>query len=70
MGLNQHLIIKELEPLRRNTLRFVLEFIEEISFYERQNGMCIEEIARQFGLIIFREPQEEVIHTELELNWT
>ena len=44
-----HTLLKELDPLRRNTLRFVLEFFEETSFYENDNDMSIEELAECVG---------------------
>ena len=43
------MLVKRLPYLNRNTLRFVFEFLYEVSSFQNENGMTVNEIVKQVG---------------------
>ena len=57
-------LIDELEPLNRNTLKFCLDFFNELISYESDNRMTSYNIAVTVGPNIFRpkvDVQEDIV---------
>ena len=47
-------LIDLMEPLHRNTLRFLIKFFKELISYERDNELTSYDVARNVACTIFR----------------
>ena len=59
----------DFKQLEKNTLKFMLEFLEETSFYKNDNEMSMEEIAKYVGPVIMTKDFNEAIEERPIIKW-
>lgn len=59
-----------LPPYHLNTLAFIMEFLKKVSFYEKQNKMSIDNLAKVIGpnIMPLREVTMMAVQSRLELH--
>ena len=52
------MLVKSIQSINRNTLRYVLEFLYEVSSFENENEMTVNEIVKQVGPAIINTGED------------